>query len=345
MNKGWKYIITPAIVFGLVALVIMLDYSTQTEITPNDEFFVVSIGSSPYIEADYWLLEVNGLVDNPLFLTYENLTSFPITSEVVTLKCVDGPTGTANWTGVKLNAILDMAGIKANATEVIFYGADGYSSSLTIGDATSEDVILAYEMNGETLPRDHGFPARLVVPGKYGYKWVKWIVEIEVVDYDYQGYWESRGWDDDADITALSDWWAHSLILTVAAYFGTLAVLSGFRFSKHVEFGKKLPSMFTMKFHMRASFLYIATLVIVTMLWIANAINRRGGFPNSGHGILALAVGVLALTAGITGYLSKRYRKDVTISTIHLTSTFLGYLLLLGTIFTGFVISGIIRIF
>lgn len=345
MNKGWKIIISLAIVWSLVALVIVLDFTSQSEITPNDEFFVVSIGDSPVIDPDFWLLEVGGLVENPLNLTYDNITDFPVTSDVVTLKCVDGPTGTANWTGVRLRAILELAGIEENATEVVFYGADGYTSSLSIDDATSPDVLLAYEMNGETLPEDHGYPVRLVVPGKYGYKWVKWITEIEVIDYDYKGYWESRGWDDEADITALSNWWVHSILLTVSGYFGSLAVLSGFRFSKHVNFGKKLPSMFSMKFHMRTSFIYVVTLLSVTIIWILNAIDRRGGFPNSGHGYLALAVAVLALIAGISGYLSKRNRDNINISTLHLTTTFLGYLLLLGAIFTGFVISGIIRIF
>jgi hypothetical protein len=206
-------------------------------------------------------------------------------------------------------------------------------------------VILAFEMNGVELPLDHGYPLRLVVPGKYGYKWVKWITHIEVIDYDYKGYWESRGWDDEADITAISDWWVHSILLTVSAYFGTLAVISGFKFSDHVKFGKKLPKMFTMKFHIRTSMIYAITILPVTVLWIFNSLNRRGSYPNSSHGILALAVTLLAVAGAASGYLLKRRRDNIDLRTFHLTTTLLGYLLLLGTIMTGLIISGIFRVF
>ncbi|MFW9990178.1 MAG: molybdopterin-dependent oxidoreductase [Candidatus Odinarchaeota archaeon] len=74
-----------------------------------------------------------------------------------------------------------------------FYAADDYNSSLTIEEATENDVLLAYEMNSEVLPPEHRFPIRVVAPNQLGYKWVKWVVRIEIVNYDYKGYWESRG--------------------------------------------------------------------------------------------------------------------------------------------------------
>lgn len=342
MDKGWKIIIVLAIVFGLFTLPILLNLTSESEITPNDEFFVVSLGSSPQIDVDVWVLRVDGLVENPLNFTYENITSFPRISEIETLKCVDGPTGTANWTGVRLKGILEMADLKENATEVVFYGADGYSSSLTIEDASDSDVILAYEMNGETLPIDQGYPLRVVAPGKYGYKWVKWITHIEIINYDYKGYWESRGWDDEADITALSDWWAHSILLTIAGFFGALSVLSGFKFSKQVEFGKKLPEMFSKKFHFRMSLIYLSILLPVSIIWVFNAFIKRGSFPNSNHGFLASAVMVLAVISLISGYLLRKNRDNVDMRTLHLISTLLGYLLLLGTMLTGIIISGIL---
>lgn len=342
MDKGWKIIISLAIAFGLLILLILVNLTSQSEITPNDEFFVVSIGSSPDIDAGNWILRVDGLVDNPLNLSYENITGFPSTSEIVTLKCVDGPSGTANWTGVRLMAVLNQAGLKENATEIVFYGADGYSSSLTVEDASSSDVILAYEMNEEPLPVDQGYPLRLVAPGKYGYKWVKWITHIEAIDYDYKGFWESRGWDDDADITAISDWWIHSMVLTISAYFGTLSVLSGSRFSEHIEFGKKMPKMFSKKFHMSVSLIYLTILLPVSIFWILSSFDRRGNFPNSNHGFLALAVIVLAVIGAISGYLLRRNKDNVNLRTLHLTSTLLGYILLLGTILTGLIIGGVL---
>jgi hypothetical protein len=343
MNKGLKIIFALGIVFGILIAGIILNQGSYSSITPNDRFFVVSIGASPEINAEEWTLKIDGLVESPMNFTYENITSFSKTSEVVTLKCVAGPQGTANWTGVRLKALLDMAGISEGAQEVVFFAEDGYSSSLKIGDATSPDVILAYEMNEETLPVDHGYPVRLVVPGKYGYKWVKWINHIEVIGYDYKGYWESRGWNDDADVTIISDWWIHSVLLSVAAFFGSLSLLSGLKFSSQVKFGDKLPEMFTRKFHIRMSQIYNMLLISVALFWIINAFDKRGNFPNSSHGVLALVVLILSLLGAVLGYALK-FKSSNSVRTFHLSLNLMGYLLLLGTILTGILISGIFPI-
>jgi hypothetical protein len=339
MNKGWKIIIILAVLFGLLEIFIITNITSQSEITPNDEFFIVDIGASPQIDVEGWRLGVDGLVENELSLTYDDILSLESKSEVVTLKCVDGPTGTADWKGVKLSIILNMAGLLDNATEVVFYGADDYSSSLTIEDALSDDVILAYEMNGEVLPVDHGYPLRLVAPGKYGYKWVKWITNIEVIGYDYKGFWESRGWSDDADI--LMDWGPHSVLLTLSAYFGTLALLSGFRFSRRVEFGKKIPAMFSRKFHILTSVIFYASMLGVSIYWALTAYERKGSFPNLPHGYLAAIVMGLAITGIISGALMKKFKADE-IRLFHFTVNILGYFILLGTIFTGLIISGML---
>ncbi len=339
MNKGWKIIIILAVLFGLLEILIISHVVSQSEITPNDEFFIVDIGASPQIDVEYWRLSVDGLVENDLSLTYDEILAFSSKSEIVTLKCVDGPTGTADWKGVKLSIILDMAGILDNATEVVFYAADDYSSSLTLEDALQDDVILAYEMNGEVLPVDHGYPLRLVAPGKYGYKWVKWITHIEVVGYDYKGFWESRGWNDEADI--LMDWGQHSVFLTLSAYFGTLALLSGFRFSKRVEFWEKIPSMYTRKFHIITSVIYYGSLLSVSIYWAWTSYERKGSFPNLPHGYLAVIVIVLAMAGIVSGALMKKFKADE-IRLFHFSVNILGYLLLLGAILTGLIISGII---
>ncbi|UCE38056.1 MAG: DUF4079 family protein [Thermoplasmata archaeon] len=339
MNRGWNIIIILAMVFGIIIAIIAVNISTQSEITPTNEFFVVSISESPKIDVEDWTLRVNGLVENPLNLSYDNITNFPSTSEIVTLQCVAGPSGTANWTGVRLKAVLDMAGILHNAHEVIFYAADGYSSSLTLDYAQNPDVILAYKMNGETLPRDHGYPLRLVAPGKYGYKWVKWITHIEVVDYDYKGYWESRGYDDEADIPAYSNWGAHSIALTVSAYFGSLALISGLNYSNQVEFGKKSQKMFSRKFHFGTSIMYLGILLPVSIHRVFFTIENRGSFPNSSHGYLALAVIILGILNVSTGYLlAKKVEK---MRMIHFIVTLFGFLILLGTILTGLFIIGL----
>ncbi|MBU7031657.1 MAG: molybdopterin-dependent oxidoreductase [Theionarchaea archaeon] len=171
------------------------------EITPIEDFFVVDLGIKPDIDIAQWNLEITGLVDTPLFLSYKDILSFPSVTQVTHLQCVMGGfEGTGEWTGVPLRHILEEAHYSASAVSVIFYAADEYSSSIPLDFALNDDTILVYQMNGVTLPRDHGYPLRLVVPGKFGYKWVKWIVKIELVDYIYEGYWESRGYSNIGDI-------------------------------------------------------------------------------------------------------------------------------------------------
>jgi DMSO/TMAO reductase YedYZ molybdopterin-dependent catalytic subunit len=168
-------------------------------ITPIEDFFVLDLGIKPEIDITEWQLEVTGLVDNPLVLTYEGILSFPAVTQVTYLFCMPGYEGTGEWTGVPVKYILEEAGYSGSAVSVVFYAADEYSSSIILEKALMEDTILAYKMNGVTLPKEHGYPVRLVVPDKVGYKWVKWIVKIEVVDYGYQGYWESRGYSNIGD--------------------------------------------------------------------------------------------------------------------------------------------------
>jgi DMSO/TMAO reductase YedYZ molybdopterin-dependent catalytic subunit len=171
------------------------------EITPLEDFFVVDLGVKPDIDVAEWHLEVTGLVDAPLFLTYEEILSFPSVTQVTHLQCVmEGFEGTGEWTGVPLRYILEKAHYSQSAVSVVFYAADEYTSSIPLDVALNEDTILAYRMNGVTLPRDHGYPLRLVIPDKLGYKWVKWIVKIELVDYVYEGYWESRGYSNIGDL-------------------------------------------------------------------------------------------------------------------------------------------------
>jgi len=134
---------------------------------------------------------------------------FPQVSEIAVLKCVYAPSGAPfNWTGVPLFYLLNLARVQLGAKEVVFRGADGFSSSLTLDKAMHPTTLLALEVNGTTLPETQalyggmpaGYPYKVVAPCKEGYKWVGWIDEIEVVDYDYKGTYESQGFSDDASI-------------------------------------------------------------------------------------------------------------------------------------------------
>ena len=181
-----------------------------TEVTPNSLFYVVSKNDlDPIVDVDNWRLEVAGLVDNPMTLTYDDMKTALSVEEYVTLECIGNVVGgdligNAKWKGVRLSAILEEARLAPEVIDVAFEAADGFTNAVSRGRAMSGDVLVVYEMNGQPLPAEHGFPARIVVPGLYGYKSVKWLTKIEAVDYDFLGYWESRGRTDNPIIKTMS---------------------------------------------------------------------------------------------------------------------------------------------
>jgi DMSO/TMAO reductase YedYZ molybdopterin-dependent catalytic subunit len=146
-------------------------------------------------------VSITGLVDNELTLTLDDLTSRADTSVVAELICASGQSfGTHNWTGVKLKDLFGEAAIQSNAVKVAFYAVDNYSTDLTVSDAMRDDVIVALLKDGE--PLEDG--TQLVVPGKWGYKWISGIVSIELLDFDFKGTWERTGYSDDAEVRTLN---------------------------------------------------------------------------------------------------------------------------------------------
>jgi DMSO/TMAO reductase YedYZ molybdopterin-dependent catalytic subunit len=178
-------------------------------ITPNEEFYVTSYRSPPTIRVGDWSLSIKGLVARPITLMYEQLIARPTVSQIVTLECVGNTVAgefmsTAEWTGIPLKSLLEEAGTRADAFDVVFRAADGYSDSIRFDRAMAGDVMIAHHMNGVPLPSGHGFPARVIVPGHYGMKSVQWLTEIEVVAQDYKGYYAQKGWTDEAIIKTMS---------------------------------------------------------------------------------------------------------------------------------------------
>ena len=154
---------------------------------------------SPSISPDHLL--IGGLVSNPLNLSYTEIANLQMVSEAASLQCVYAPQGTTyNWTGVPLFYLLNLSGVQPEAKEVVFHATDGFSSSLTLDKAMHPTTIVALKVNGEKLNETNGYPYKLVVPCRYGYKWVHFIDEIEIVDYDYKGTYESQGFPDEAVI-------------------------------------------------------------------------------------------------------------------------------------------------
>jgi DMSO/TMAO reductase YedYZ molybdopterin-dependent catalytic subunit len=181
-----------------------------SEITPLGSFYVVDEELvDPDVDPGSWALEIAGLVDHPYRLSYEELTSLPAVERYVTLECISNPVGgdlisTAKWTGVRLADLLERAGVRDGAVEVVSSAIGGYSDSIPLDEAMRSSSLVAIGMNGHVLPREHGFPARLLVPGLYGMKQPKWLERIEVVDGPYAGYWEARGWSKAAVVKTMS---------------------------------------------------------------------------------------------------------------------------------------------
>jgi len=335
MNKYRAILILFLVAMAIVMAWVVNDVTTEGEITPNDEFFELSIGRQPDIDGDTWTLTIDGMVDNETVLTLAGIRAMNSTEVTATLKCVEGPSGTAVWKGVPLGQVLDMVGVQEGAEEVVFHASDGYHSSLTMEEAFRDDFLLCYEMNGETLPRGQGYPLKVVAPGKYGYKWVKWIYRIEVVDYDHKGYWESKGWDDHAEITPFTEWAPHAIGLTFAAILGGLSMIGGLRFSRETNFWRDLPEGFTKRFHIGVSWGFFAVLYPVFAYWVVTTIIERGDIFYSSHGILALTAVSLHTIGLVTGYALDRGNDGV--RQFHMGANLLGYLMLLATIAFGLI--------
>jgi DMSO/TMAO reductase YedYZ molybdopterin-dependent catalytic subunit len=161
-----------------------------------------ALAGTQYIDRATYRLVVDGLVEKPLSLSYDDLLAYPQESRLTDLNCVEGWNFTAKWTGPKLSSILDDAGVKPGVKTVIFHTtdvSDGYTS-LNLTYIRDQNIIIALKLNDVTLPPDRGFPFQVVAESKFGYKWAKWVNRIELSDQDFEGYWESVGYNNNGDI-------------------------------------------------------------------------------------------------------------------------------------------------
>lgn len=172
-------------------------------ITPNDTFYRIDTALQvPQVDPDSWSLSFTGMVDNPYSLTFDEILGMELEERVITLSCVSndvggGLVGTAKWAGVPLTTLLDEAGVQPGAEQVVGRSVDDWTAGFPLEVLDDgRNALLAVAMNDEPLPIIHGFPARLVVAGLYGYvSAVKWIEEIRLETWDgFNGYWVPRGW-------------------------------------------------------------------------------------------------------------------------------------------------------
>ena len=176
--------------------------SITPRITDNANHYTVDTTLiKPAVDVTKWTLDIGGAVENPFSVTYDALLDLEAVEQLKTLECISNEVGgelmsTALWTGVPLRDLLARAQPKAETYDVKLTSVDGYTDSIRIEKAMEPDTIVAYLMNGVTIPQDHGYPARLLVPNIYGMKNVKWLRAIECVTFDFLGYWMERGWSD-----------------------------------------------------------------------------------------------------------------------------------------------------
>jgi DMSO/TMAO reductase YedYZ molybdopterin-dependent catalytic subunit len=206
-------------------------FSLSDWLTPTDQFFVRNHFPMPRLDAAAWNLTVDGAVDRPLTLSLGELKGLPSRTVTAVVECAgngrvfyepareglqwqSGAVGNAAWTGVPLAELIDRAGAREDAVEVVLIGADrgvvdggkktaspgaiAFARSLPIAKAGAEGTLLAYAMNDEALTVEHGHPLRAVVPGWFGMAWVKWLTAVRIVDRPFLGYWQGRDyfrWD------------------------------------------------------------------------------------------------------------------------------------------------------
>ncbi|MEX2143984.1 MAG: molybdopterin-dependent oxidoreductase [Anaerolineales bacterium] len=183
---------------------------TRPELTSNDNFYRIDINTRPpEVNEDVWRLHVNGLVDNQMELTLQEIRNMPAQTQILTMQCISNPIGgdltsSSRWTGVRFADLLASAGVQANAAGAYITSTDGFYEFVTLEDIQDERCLLVYAMNDELLPYEHGFPLRVYIPDRYGMKQPKWIENIELVAERVDGYWVDRGWDREAYVNTVS---------------------------------------------------------------------------------------------------------------------------------------------
>ena len=171
------------------------------DLSSIDDFRENSIKGPQYVDMERYRLEITGLVEKPAGYTFEQVTGDHETyAKVVTRHCVEGWSVDILWEGVLVEDLIREATPTPEATVVIFHAYDGYTTSLPLDYIMGNEIVLAHKMNDVLLPPERGAPFQLVAESKWGYKWIKWITKIELSDdSDYRGYWEARGYSNDAD--------------------------------------------------------------------------------------------------------------------------------------------------
>jgi DMSO/TMAO reductase YedYZ molybdopterin-dependent catalytic subunit len=170
------------------------------KLDPYDREYDNSIRGPQKVPPASYRLTIDGLVDTPRSMTYDQVLALPRVTRQLTLHCVEGWSEALLFEGVRIADLLALAAPKEGARTVIFHAADGYTSSLRYDLVRERDLMIAARINGLVLDETRGFPFQVVAEDRYGYKWVKWLTRIELSDKEYRGYWERGGYDNEAEV-------------------------------------------------------------------------------------------------------------------------------------------------
>lgn len=178
--------------------------------SPRDHYVVDINVDPPVVDPETWTLDVDGAVAKPYALTYDELLDHEASTEqTTTMVCISNAVGgdligTGHWTGIQLSDLVAAAAPSDEAVDVVTHASDGYSEAIPLEHVEREDILLAYGLGERTLATEHGFPVRLLIPGRFGMKMTKWITRIEIAEADHEAYWEQRGWDEAAVVNTMS---------------------------------------------------------------------------------------------------------------------------------------------
>ncbi len=179
-------------------------------ITTADKLYTVASRTrDPVVDPKTYKLTVDGAVRHALSISLADLQARPRIDQTSTLECVSNEVagdliGNVNWNGTPLKALLDEAGLEPNVERLVFHAAEGYVDSIPLDAAMLQTTLVVYGIDGQPLPRQHGFPVRIIVPTIYGMKNVKWLQRIEAIKTDFEGYWQERGWSNPAIVKTTS---------------------------------------------------------------------------------------------------------------------------------------------
>jgi len=177
------------------------EYEGEKLSSVND-FRENSIKGPQYVDIENYQLKITGLVENSRHYTYDEVVNkYQHYQKMVRLDCVEGWSVNILWEGILVRDLITEAKALPEAKVVIFHAYDGYTTSFPLEYITNNNILMAYKLNDIVIPPERGFPFQLVAESKWGYKWIKWITEIELSDdVDYRGFWESRGYSNEGDL-------------------------------------------------------------------------------------------------------------------------------------------------